>query len=297
MLYFPETNSNSERGVAMGVFKRTSLFTLSLLLAAGLTSWADDVLSQTSNTPLIGIIGTGDMGDSLGVRLAGLGYDIVYGSRDPDGEKAQGVVRLTGHGAYATTQRDAAQAGDIVILAVPWPPMETVARNLGSLDDKIVIDISFPHEQGADGYYVPLVETSSAEMIQEWNPGARVLKTFALQASYVIDDPDVVGGPVTIPIAGNDRAAKELVADIIIEMELDPIDAGPLRLSRELEAMQRLYGVAFFQRRTAAWEFYFRRSYYWECIWQDDYSAPVADADNLAQIPDTQGVPKACPGL
>ena len=138
--------------------------------------------------------------------------------------------------------------------------METVARNLGSLDDKIVIDISFPHEQGDDGYYVPLVETSSAEMIQEWNPGARGLKTFALQASYVIDDPDVVGGPVTIPIAGNDRAAKELVADIIIEMELDPIDAGPLRLSRELEAMQRLYGVAFFQRRTAAWEFYFRRS-------------------------------------
>ena len=118
-----------------------------------------------------------------------------------------------------------------------------------------------------------------------------------MQASFVIDDPDVGGGPVTIPIAGNDRAAKELVADIIIEMELDPIDAGPLRLSRELEAMQRLYGVAFFQRRTAAWEFYFRRSYYWECIWQDDYSTPVADADNLAQIPDTQGVPKACPGL
>ena len=141
-----------------------------------------------------------------------------------------------------------------------------------------------------------MVETSSAEMIQQWNPGARVLKTFALQASYVIDNPTVVGGPVTIPIAGDDRMAKEQIARIIDAMGLDPVDAGPLRLSRELEAMQRLYGVPFFQRREAAWEFYFRRSYYWECIWQDDWSAPVADAGNLAQLPETQGDAQPCPG-
>jgi predicted dinucleotide-binding enzyme len=252
--------------------------------------------SSNESSPVVAIIGTGDMGDSLGPRFVELGYEVVYGSRQPDGEKAQSVVQMTGGNSRATTQREAAQAGDIVILAVPWPAMETVAQNLGPLDGKIVIDISFPHKQGDDGYYVPLLETSSAEMIQQWNPGARVMKTFALQASYVIDDPGVVGGPVTIPIAADDRAAKELVAGIIDEMGLDPVDAGPLRYSRELEAMQRLYGVPFFQRRQAAWEFYFRRSYYWECIWQDDWSAPVADADNLAEIPETQGEARECPG-
>ena len=249
-----------------------------------------------ADKPVIAIIGTGDMGDSLGPRFSELGYAVVFGSRNPDGDKAQGVARLTGPGAQVTNQHDAAQAGDIVVLAVPWPAMETVAQSLGSLDGKIVIDISFPHQQADDGYYEPMLETSSAEMIQEWNPGARVLKTFALQASYVIDDPDVVGGPVTIPIAGDDREAKEQVANIIVEMGLDPIDAGPLRLSRELEAMQRLYGVPFFQRRQAAWEFYFRRSYYWECIWEDDWSAPVSDAADLAQVPETQGEPQQCPG-
>ena len=246
--------------------------------------------------PVVAIIGTGDMGDSLGPRFAELGYTVVYGSRDPDGEKAQGVARQTDRDARVTTQREAAQAGDIVILAVPWPAMEEVAQNLGSLDGKIVIDVSFPHRQAEDGYYEPLVETSSAEMIQQWNPGARVLKTFALQASYVIDDPGVVGGSVSIPIASDDREAKEQVAGIIVAMGLDPVDAGPLRLSRELEAMQRLYGVPFFQRRQAAWEFYFRRSYYWECIWEDDWSAPVTDANNLARIPETQGEPRPCPG-
>ena len=246
--------------------------------------------------PAVAIIGTGDMGDSLGPRIAELGHEVVYGSREPAGDKAQAVLAQTGGNSRVTSQREAAQAADIVILAVPWPAMETVAQNLGNLDGKIVIDISFPHEQGADGYYVPMLETSSAEMIQQWNPGARVMKTFALQASYVIDDPDVVGGPVTIPIAADDREAKEQIARMIIAMGHDVVDAGPLRYSRELEAMQRLYGVAFFQRRQAAWEFYFRRSYYWECIWQDDWSAPVADADDLAQIPETQGEPRPCPG-
>ena len=267
-----------------------------ILLLAIIGSAAFAVAAPAEPKPTIAIIGTGDMGDSLGPRFAELGYKVVYGSRDPDGDKAQGVLAATGGDSSVTTQRDAAQAGDIVILAVPWPAMEDVAQNLGSLDGKIVIDISFPHEQGEDGYYVPMLETSSPEMILKWNPGARVMKTFALQASYVIDDPGVVGGPVTIPIAADDREAKEQVARIIIEMGLDPIDAGPLRYSRELEAMQRLYGVPFFQRRDAAWEFYFRRSYYWECIWGDDWSAPVIDADDLAEIPDTQGDNKECPG-
>jgi len=246
--------------------------------------------------PVIAIIGTGDMGDSLGPRFAELGYSVVYGSRYPDGEKAQGVGQLTGPNARVTTQREAAQAGDIVVLAVPWPAMQTVARNLGPLDGKIVIDISFPNEQADDGYYESMVETSSAEMIQEWNPEARVMKTFATQASYVIDDPGVVGGPVSVPIASDDREAKEQLANIIVAMGLDPVDAGPLRMSRELEAMQRLYGVPFFQRRKAAWEFYFRRSYFWECVWEDDWSQPVADADDLADVPETQGQALPCPG-
>lgn len=262
-----------------------------LFLALGV---APDTLADTK--PVVAIIGTGDMGDSLGPRFSELGYSVVYGSRDPGGEKARQVAERTGPNTIVTTQREAAQSGDIVVLAVPWPAMETVAQNLGALDDKIVIDISFPSEQGSDGYYVSVVETSSAELIQQWNPGAKVMKTFALQASYVIDDPKVVGGPVTIPIAADDKAAKEQIARIIVAMGLDPVDAGPLRMSRELEAMQRLYGVPFFQRRQAAWEFYFRRSYYWECIWEDEWSEPVADADNLAQVPETQGEPTACPG-
>jgi NADPH-dependent F420 reductase len=268
------------------------------LLGAVIAPAAADDAAQpdTSERLSIAVIGTGDMGDSLGRRFASLGHQVVYGSREPASDKVRKLVEQTGHGAVAKTPSAAAQSAAIVVLAVPWPAMETVAKNLGVLRDKIVVDISMPSVQGDDGYYVPLVATSSAELIQSWNPGARVVKAFATQGSFVIDNPGVLGGAATIPIASDDRAAKELIARLAASMNLDPVDAGPLRMAREIEALQRLYMVPLVQRRKAAWEPYFRRSYYWECIWQDDYSAPVADARNLATIPETQGPAQACPG-
>jgi len=287
---------NNSRLMKVEKMKAHYCLVLFLVAAIACEPTAISATEDEGPKPTVGIIGTGDMGDSLGPRFAELGYSVVYGSRNPDSEKAQNVVKLTGDDARVTTQKEAAQAGDIVVLAVPWPPMETVAQNLGLLDGKIVIDISMPAEQAEDGYLFSLVETSSAEMIQSWNPGARVVKAFATLGSYVIDNPAVVGGPVTVPIASDDREAKEQVARIIAAMGLDPVDAGPLRLSREIEALQRLYMVPLIQRRTAAWEPYFRRSYFWECIWTDDWSTPVADTDNLADIPETHGPPKPCPG-
>lgn len=274
-----------------------SMRELSIVIVAGIGLASGCLAAQPdpSDGPVVAIIGTGDMGDSLGPRLAELGFRVVYGSRDPGGDNARRVTELTGPRARVTTQREAAAAGEIVILAVPWPAMETVARSLGPLDGKIVIDISFPNRQAADGYYESMVATSSAELIQQWNPGARVVKAFALQASYVIDDPGVVKGLVSVPIAGDDRAAKEEVGRIVAAMGLDPVDAGPLRMARDLEAMQRIYAIPWLQRRQAAWEFYFRRSYFWECIWEDDWSEPVADAGNLARMPETQGEAVSCP--
>jgi predicted dinucleotide-binding enzyme len=253
-------------------------------------------VATAANPPIVAVIGTGDMGDSLGPRFAELGYQVIYGSRHPDSERSQKLAASTGHGARITTSKEAAQSADIVVLCIGWPAMKTVAQNLGSLDGKIVIDISTAAQQADDGYFESVVETSSAEMIQAWNPGARVVKAFAVQASYVVDEPGVVGGPVSVPIAADDKEAKEAVAKIVAAMGMDPFDAGPLRYSREIEAFARLYMVPLLQRRQAAWEPYFRRSYFWECEWSDEYSGPVVDHDVLANMPETQGLARDCPG-
>jgi predicted dinucleotide-binding enzyme len=273
--------------VKIKTLRRILLNTLAIACAA---------TAADNQKPTIAVIGTGDMGDSLGARFAALGFPVVYGSRDPGSDHAKDLAERTGQESRVATATQAASAANIVVLAVPWPAMETVARSLGPLRGKIVIDISMPSVQGPDGYHVPLLQTSSAEMIQGWNPGARVVKAFATQGSFVIDNPAAVGGPATVPIASDDREAKEFVARLVAEMGLDPVDAGPLRLAREIEALQRLYMVPLLQRRSAAWEPYFRRSYHWECIWRDDWSRPVADATNLAMLPETQGPARSCPG-
>jgi predicted dinucleotide-binding enzyme len=268
---------------------RTAIATLSIALALV------PALAHPEQKETVALIGTGDMGDSLGPRLAALGYRVVYGTREPDSERVRELVATTGHGAAATTQIQAAQRGSLVFLLVPWPAMKSVAPNLGDLSGKIVIDISMPLQQGPDGYPQSMLETSSAEMIQGWNPKAKVVKAFATQGSHVIDEPLSAGGPVTVPIASDHRDAKERVSRIAVELGLDPVDFGPLRMARQIEALQMIYMIPFVQQRKNFWEFYFRRNNYWACNPTGESLVPVFDAGNLAEMRGNQDADKPCP--
>ena len=257
-----------------------------------ITACMSSVMAAERET--IAIIGTGDLGEALGKRLAALDYTIVYGSRTPQSDHARALVAATGQKTSVTSQLEAAKQGEIVFLPIPWPAMETVAQNLGDLGGKIVVDVSDPWIQGEDGYPQTQVKPSSAEMIQKWNPQAMVVKGLGTMGSMIIDNPAAVDGPVTIPVASNHRQAKERIAGIISEMGLDPVDFGPLRMAGLIEAMQIAYMIPLLQRRSEEWEFYFRRNADWVCRWQDEWSAPVYDADNLAEMPETQEPLKAC---
>ncbi|MEK6247232.1 MAG: hypothetical protein N2C12_03575, partial [Planctomycetales bacterium] len=174
-----------------------------------------------------------------------------------------------------------------------------VAQSLGDLDGKIIIDVSMPFEQAEDGYPKHLLKTSSAEMIQGWNPGAKVVKTFATMGSHLIDDPTSEGGTVTIPVASDHRDAKEKVAGIVAQMGLDPVDFGPLRMAREIEIMQLIYMIPLVQNRPENWEFHFRRSDHYGCYQSGESTAeglvPAYDADNLADFPEIGEAHAPCP--
>lgn len=278
------------------------LFGILPLLAC---SQSDEPIDSKTNSQLpkdtVAILGTGDMGDSFGPRLAALGYRIVYGSRNPASDKVKALLELTGHDATATTQKEAAQQGDIVLLALPWPAMETVTQNLGDLSGKVLIDMSWPPSRIADdGYYEYTMDKSAAEMIQGWNPGAMVAKAFLTLGSNVIDDPTTASGPVSVPIASNSRIAKEKTARIVAELGLDPVDVGPLRYARHIEAMALIFTVPIMQNRDTYWDFYFPRTNYFECNTYEgdsngDEGPPVFDADDLAEIPYTQEPLPPCP--
>jgi predicted dinucleotide-binding enzyme len=275
------------------------LVSLLALLCFSANSFSQE--SSPSQKEVIAILGTGDMGDSFGPRLAELGYKVVYGSRNTESDRVLALLENTGQGATAPTNDIAAQRADVVFLALPWGPMEQIIKSLGDMEGKTVIDLSWPESELADdGYYRMTVETSGAEVIQEWIPKAMVVKAFGTTGTNVIDDPNDAGGPVTIPIASDHRHAKEVTARITAELGMDPVDAGPLRMARNIEAMMELYMVPLFQGRDTGWEFYFRRTNYWMCnkyTGGDGVEWGLSDSDtaNLADMPQTQGKPTPCP--
>ena len=270
----------------------------------GMVSIADTIATEsnpmTAQKETIAVLGTGDMGDSFGPRLAELGYRVIYGSRSPESPRVTTLVKLTGHGASADTPANAARDADIVLVAVASRAVQQVIDSLGNLDGKIIIDLNWPPTRIAeDGYEESTIDTSVAETIQEKRPEAMVVKAFGTMASNVIDNPHVAGGPVTAPIASDHRQAKEVVARIAAELGLDPVDAGPLRMARHLESLMMLYMVPHTQGRQEGWDFYFRRSNYWACNTYTggelESGPPAVDAGNLARFPQTQGEPKPCP--
>ena len=207
------------------------------LIAAGF-------IALSIHAETIAMIGTGSVASALGPAFATLGHEIIYGSRSPDRDEVRELIARTGGSATVTGQREAAQRAQIVVLAVPWNVVETVVTNLGDLSGKIVIDPTNPRIVGDDGLRDYAVETSNGELIQSWAPDAYVVKAFNTMTWETMVDPDSTGGPVTVPIVGNNREAKAAVASLITGMGLEPIDLGPIRYAHALESMYLLWGNA-----------------------------------------------------
>jgi hypothetical protein len=183
------------------------------------------------------IIGTGRVAGALGPRLAGLGHRVVYGSRDPAGDKARELAARTGANASVTAPAEAAAQADIILLAVPWTAVESVIKGLGNLSGKIVIDPTNPYRRTEAGLAEHTVDSSAGEMIQGWLPQARVVKAFNTLSYLTMAEPGSAGGPVTIPLVGDDAEAKAAVARLVEGLGMEPMDLGPIRYAHEVEGM------------------------------------------------------------
>jgi len=198
------------------------------------------VFGSVSSADTIAIIGTGDVAHALGVEFAAQGHTIVYGSRKPDRESVQDLVAATGNGATATSQAEAVVGADIVVLAVPGMLVEEITLSLGDLSGKIIIDPTNPLERSSTGLS-HAVDTSNAELIQAAAPDAYVVKAFNTLNWETMLEPDESGGPVSIPLAGNNDNAKQTVATLVSGMGLHPIDLGGVENSHWIEGMLILW--------------------------------------------------------
>jgi hypothetical protein len=206
--------------------------------------------------PTVAVIGTGNLAGMLGPTLGQRGYAIVFGSREPERESVRALVTQSGPRASATSQREAAARADIIILAVSGEVLEDVSAGLGQLDGKIVVDVSGGRKRvAADGYLELVPDSANAERLQARHPNARVVRiNLPLNAFVFFAQPQLLGTPPTVLIAGHHPGAREVVARLMFDLGLDPWDAGPLRFARVFDAINVMGLIPAQQGRLESYE-------------------------------------------
>jgi NADPH-dependent F420 reductase len=186
----------------------------------------------------ITIIGTGNMARGIGTRALAAGHTVTLIGRD-DG-KAQSLAQELGGGATASAAGDLL-SGDVVVLAVPYLGLRDVLEGYGDqLDGKVVVDITNPVDFATWEPIRPAAG-SAAEEIASARPGAKVVKAFNTTFAGTLVGGQVGGHRLDVFIAGDDVEAKGIVQRLVDESGLRPVDVGPLRRARELEALGYLH--------------------------------------------------------
>lgn len=128
--------------------------------------------------------------------------------------------------------------GDVVILAVPYPAVESIiASHKDALAGKTVIDITNPlNFETFDSLVVPVGSSATAE-IQAQLPTSRVLKAFNTNFAATLATGKVGDITTTVLVAGDDEDAKNALITDVNAGGLDALDAGSLKRAHELEAV------------------------------------------------------------
>lgn len=188
----------------------------------------------------VAILGTGAVGSALGQRLAAQGHAVIFGSRSPHSSRVQDLLARCGASARAESPRQAACAADVIVLAVPWQAVRSVLAEVGPLVGRILIDCTNPLRADLSGIEIGHV-SSAAEQIAQWSPQAKVVKAFNTASAKAMLDPVFRGAKATMFYCGDDSTAKEVVGQLIADVGFEPVDAGPLSVSRYLEPLAMLY--------------------------------------------------------
>lgn len=192
----------------------------------------------------IGILGAGKVGVVLAQLAVKAGYD-VYIAGSGEVSKIALSIKVLVPGAKAVTKEEAAQKGDIVILALPLSKYTSIP--VKELTGKLVID-SMNHWMEVDGPKedtIP-VDVSSSEFIQSFLNRARVVKALSHMGYHeLFDNPKPEGndGRKAIAIAADSEIDAKVVADFINSLGFDPLYIGNLAQGKKLEPGMPAFGA------------------------------------------------------
>ena len=193
----------------------------------------------------IGVIGAGRIGGNCARQAVKVGHEVMLSfTRDPS--KLRDFATELGDLASAGTVADAVAFGEVVILSVPWAAIPEALAQAGDLTGKIVIDTTNQFGAGPK----PQPGQTAASFNAHRMPGAQYVKSFNTLTAGFQEQAAHRTGPDRVVqwIAGDDAAAKTLVARLLEEMGYLPVDLGGTDTCEVMEAPRRpgaVYGEEY----------------------------------------------------
>ncbi len=199
----------------------------------------------------IGILGSGDVGQTLGAAFLKEGHAVTLGTRDAAKEKiVQWKAKNTG--ANTGSFADAARFGELLVLAVEGRVAADVIKLAGTenFSNKIVIDVTNPVAAAppTNGvlHFFTSFEESLMEQLQKLLPQAKFVKAFNSVGNTQMYKPEYAAGRPSMFICGNDSAAKKTVTGVLDAFGWDTEDMGSIEAARAIEPLCMLWCIPGF---------------------------------------------------
>ena len=181
----------------------------------------------------VGIIGAGTSGRSLGKALLKAGHEVMFSSRDPQGDKAKRIHKETG--APVNSIEDTLAFSPITVIAMAADAIpELIKSHPGVWANRIIIDLNNRMSTPANS------AGSFAQDLAHLTKG-RVVKAFNILGVEHYQNPVFNGQKAMMLIAGSDAEARKTVAQLASDIGFDVTDIGGIENSVLLEDLARLW--------------------------------------------------------
>lgn len=204
----------------------------------------------------IGIMGSGEVGQTLAEGFLKYGYKVCIGTGHPD--KLSEWRSQLGENLSVGSFADAAEFGEILVLAVKGDAAMTVLDSVDStdVDGKTIIDTTNPIEAAPPDHgvlkFFTSVNQSLMEVLQKAHPNAHFVKAYNSVGASLMINPDFGGIKPTMFICGNSSEAKKEVTEINTLFGFDTEDMGGVEAARAIEPLCLLWCIPGFLRNE--WE-------------------------------------------